>query len=348
MPTYPSLSLSFEDRLTMHFQEIGERRLNSQAWPRNVTLELMSEYAKPYNGGTYMTEIIEDGYTPTGSSISEGSLIPVQQHNISIPAMYQPKWVYEDVYLDGIRRDKIMTSGDWGPVLQWAQEQVDAAGRRCREKVSQYLTAATTANTSQDPTSLFDIIKASGSLGNVDPSTFTYWASYVNTTSAAWSASGVTRLRTALRTTRKYQGFAGPDKMLASATTIDAMKQSGYTKTTFMRPPDTRTESVGDVGDGKWRWSAHSPFDADAYFDGIPVFYDPHLDALESSSLSTGGILVGICTQGVYLRQKPGMVFSVDPWRPSEQRYGSFTRVFWCGEAVACNRSASFLLTNIS
>jgi hypothetical protein len=213
--------------------------------------------------------------------------------------------------------------------------------------VSRYLTAATTANTTTDPTSLFDIVKASGSLGNVDPTQFAWWASVVDTTSAAWSASGVSRLRTALRTARKYQGFSGPDWFAASATTIDAMKASGYSKTTFFRAPDEGGK-VADVGDGAHRWAAQAPFDPDAMFDNIPVYYDSHLDALESSALSTGGIIVGVCSKAVFLRQKAGMVFATEPWRPSENKYGSYTRVGWCGENTAKNRSASRLMTNIS
>jgi hypothetical protein len=346
MPTYPSLTLSFEDRLTQHFQEFGEARLNSQAWPKNVTLEILSQNAKPYQGGEYISEVLEDSYEPTGSSIGEGATLTPQQVNISLPAMYKPKWVYEAVYMDGIRRDKIMTQGSMGPILNWAQELVNAAGRRLRERVSRYLTAATTADTTNDPTSLFDIIKASGSLGGVDPTQFTWWASPVTTTSAAWTASGPALLRTQLRNARKYQGFSGPDVFLASGTTVDAMRAGGYAKTTFFRAPDEANKPM-EVGDGKTRWSAHAPFDPDAMFDNIPVYYDPHLDALESSSLSTGGVLAGICTPAIFLRQKSGMVFSVEPWRPSENKYGSYTRVMWCGEAVARNRSASTLRTNI-
>ncbi|MDD5305459.1 MAG: hypothetical protein PHS14_20355, partial [Elusimicrobia bacterium] len=182
MPTFPSLTLSFADALTQHFQEFGEKRLNSQAWPRSPLVEILSQNGKPYMGGEYMTEVLEDGYTPTGDAFGEGSVLPVSQHNISLPAMYTPKIFYEDVYLDGFRRDKIMTNGDMGPVLQWADEQTQAGGRRARENLALMVCAAATGTAPDGSTrvrSIFDVVKASGSLGNVDPTQFTWWASVV-------------------------------------------------------------------------------------------------------------------------------------------------------------------------
>ena len=349
MPTYPSLSLSFEDRITMHLQET-ERRLNSQAWPRSPLVEILSQSSKPYNGGEYISEPIEDNYTPTGDAIGEGSVIPVSQPNIATQAMYQPRFFAETAFLDGIRRDKIMTQGQMGPVLNWVQELVDNRGRAARENLALFICAATTgtsADGSTRPQSIFDIVKSSGTCGGISATTSTYWAAQVNSTSSAWSATGPARFRSTLRLARRYQGFAGPDVLFASATTIDAMKATGYTKTTFFRAPDARDEKVGEVGDGKWTWTAHAPFDPDAMIDNLPVYYDPHLDALESSAISTGGILLGINTKAVYFREAPGMKFRLEPWQKSEQRYGSFTRIMWGGELVACNRSSNILLTNI-
>lgn len=349
MPTYPALSLSFEDRLTLHFQEFGEKKLNSQAWPRSPIVEMLSANAKPYEGGSYITETIEDGYTPTGTAIDEGSTIPASQKNISLPAMYQPRWVYESIYLDSIRGFKIDTGGPMGPIVNWAQAQVESAGRAIRENLALMLCASTTgtaADGSTYPCSLFDVVKTTGSLGGIDPTQFTWWKGVVDTTAGAWSSTGPARVRTALRTARKYTGFSGPDSFFASATAIDAMKAGGYTKSTFFRSP---SEAKGyDVGDGAWHWSAHAPFDPDLMFDGIPVYYDPHLDALETSSISTGGLILGLNSKAVFLRQRPGTVFSVQPWQKSENKLGMFTRVLWGGQLCAVNRSSNILVASIT
>lgn len=349
MPTYPSLTNSYEDRLTLHFQEVGEKRLNAQAWPRSPLLEVLQANAKPYDGGAYMTELLEDGYTPTGRAFGEGSTLPVAQHNISLPAMYTPVFYYEDVYLDGVRRMKIDTRGSMGPLIRWAEEQAQAATRRARESIAidvVLTTAGTEADGSSMINSVFDVVKTTGSLGNVDPTQFAWWKGTVETTSGAWTSTGIGRLRTALRQSKRYTGFSGPDVFFASATTIDAMKASGYSKTTFFRAPDASGKPM-DVGDGKTQWTAHTPYDPDCVVDGLPVYYDSHLDGLESSSLSTGGILLGLNTKAVFLRQRPGTVFTIEPWQKSEQRHGEFTRVIWAGQLVAKNRNSNVLLTNI-
>lgn len=350
MPTYPSLTLSLEDRLTLHFQEFGDHRLNSQAWPRSPFVEILRENAKPYEGGTYISEVLEDGYVPTGSAIGEGSTLPVSQHNIALPAMYQPRFFYEDAYLDGVRRMKIDTRGGMGPIVAWAEEQVQAAGRRAFENLCLMTCAATTGTAADGSTnvqSVFDLVKTTGSAGGVDPAQFAWWKSAVDTTAGAWSSTGVARTRTQLRIAKKYTGFSGPDVFFASGTTIDAMKASGYSKTTFFRAPDAGG-GVADVGDGAQRYTAHAPFEPDTYFDNIPVYYDPHFDVIESSSISTGGILLGINKRAIFLRERPGTAFSTEPWKQSEQRLGVFTRVLYAGELCGVNRSSNVLITSIT
>ena len=347
MPTYPSLTTSFEDRMTMHFQEFGEKRLNSQAWPRNPFLDVMEANAKEYKGGEYMTETVKDGYVPTGSAIGEGSTIPVQQVNISLPAMYQPRFVVETCYLDGIRRDKIMTQGSMGPVLNWAEEEANETTLRLRENTAQMLTAAATGTAADGSTNfrtVFDIVKTTGSLGGIDPTQFSWWAGTVNTTAGAWSSTGVARVRTAQRLARRYTGFSGPDLYFASGTTIDAMKAGGYTKETFFRDP--RDAKGYDVGDGAYRWSAEMPYDPDIFFDKIPVYYDPHFDAIESSAISTGGILLGVNSKALFLRKKPG--YTTQPWQKSENKYGSFMRIIAAGDLIAVNRNSNVLITSIT
>lgn len=350
MATYPSQTWSFEDRLSTHLQEI-ERRLNSQKWPRSPILEVLQQNAKPYEGGEYITEIVEDNYTPNGDAIGEGSTISAVQPNVMISAHFQPRMTAEGIFLDGFRRDKIMTQGSMGPVLNWVEELLNNRMNAIRENAALHICAATTGTAADGSTriqSLFDIVKSSGTVGNLSATTYTYWASQVDSTSAAWSAGGPSRFRTLLRKTRRYQGFAGPDVLFASGTTIDAMKATNFSKTTFFRAPDTRDEKVGEMGDGRWTWTAKAPFDPDGMIDNLPVYYDPHLDALESSAISTGGVLVGINTKAVYLREAPGIRFRVDPWRPSEQRYGSFTKAMYLAELVTCNRGCNLLMTNIS
>jgi hypothetical protein len=67
--------------------------LNGQAWPKNVILELLGQNAKPYEGGEYISEVLEDSYEPTGTSVGEGANIVHQQVNISLPAMYKRRGV---------------------------------------------------------------------------------------------------------------------------------------------------------------------------------------------------------------------------------------------------------------
>ena len=346
---YPNLSLNFEDRLTLHLQEIN-RTLNSQAWPRAPLLDYLSKNSKPYNGGEYMTEVIEDNYTPTGDAFGEGSTLPVVQKNIVVPAMYTPTWAQESCFLDDIRKKKIMTQGDMGPVLDWVSEQTSSSARMLRENMATWTCAASTgtaADGSPRPTTVFDIVAASGTIGNLSPTGHSYWASQVDTVSGAWTSTGLTRFRKQLRLARRYTGFSGPDALFCSGVVHDAVLAGATAKTTYMREPSKGDAKGPDVGDGAWNWSAKAPYDPNFFIDDIPCWYDPHLDALEASALSTGGVLLGINSKAVYLREAPGMKYTTEPFRYSQDRLATYTRILWGGQTVACNRSSNVLLTNI-
>ena len=346
---YPALTLSFEDQLTLHLQEI-EATLNSQAWQRAPLLDWLEKNSEPYKGGKYIGRVIEDNYTPTGDAFSQGSILPVTQHNIAIEAMYTMTYVQEDVFLDGIKRDEIMVGGDMGPVLNWVDAQTKNRGNAIRENMANFVCAATTgtaADGSARPTSLFDIVKATGTIGNISPTDATYWASQVDTTSGAWTSTGLARFRTQLRKSRRYMGMSGPTALFCSATVHDAVLSGGTAKTTYMRRPEDGSAKGPDVGDGKWSWTAQAPYDPNFWIDDIPCWYDPHLDALESAALSTGGVLLGLNPQAVQMVKSPTMNYRLEPFRFSEQRHATYTRILWGGQNVARNRSANLLLTNI-
>ena len=346
---YPSLTLSFEDQLTLHLQEITAT-LNSQNWQRAPVLDWLSKNSEPYKGGKYIGKVIEDNYTPTGDAFQQGSILPVSAHNIAIEATYTMTYVQEDAFFDGIKRDEIMVNGDMGPVLNWIDASLKNRGNAIRENMANFLTAATTgtaADGSARPTSIFDIVAASGTIGNVSPTGHSYWASQVDTVSGAWTSTGLTRFRKQLRLARRYMGMSGPTALFCSGTTHDAVLQGGLAKTTYMRRPEDGSAKGPDVGDGKWNWTAQAPYDPNFFIDDIPCWYDPHLDALESSALSTGGILLGLNPDAVHLVESPTMKYRVEPFRFSEQRHATYTRILWGGQNIAINRSANLLLTNI-
>lgn len=338
----PSVSLTLSDRLNLHYTEYGEKRLNSQAWKRQPLMNWLMSKAKPYQGGTYISETIEENYTPLGGSITEGSTLTLQGSNLTTAAQYRMKYLWEPVYLDEIKRREIDTPGNMGPILKWGEESLQAAVRKIKDNAATMVAASTTSG--NDITSIFDIVKASGSLGGIDPSSYPWWVSQLHTSGTTWSSTGVTRLRTLLRQSRKYAGWNGPDAFFASATTIDAMKAGGYTKTTFFRDP--ATAKGYDIGDGP----KFTPDTPDTDFDGIPVWYDPYLDALEAAgpaSVGAGGVLLGVNSEAVYLRQGPSP-FGAEGWRQSDERWATFNRCFYGGNLVCRNRWSNILMAAIS
>jgi hypothetical protein len=298
--------------------------------------------AKPYQGGTYISETIEENYTPLGGSIAEGSTLTLSGSNLTTAAQYRMKYLWEPVWLDEIKRKEIDTPGNMGPILKWGEESLQAAVRKIKDNAATMVTASTTAG--NDITSIFDIVKATGDLGGIPVASYAWWAAQLHTSGTTWSSTGVTRLRTLLRQSRKYAGWTGPDAFFASATTIDAMEAGGYTKTTFMRDP--QTAKGYDLGDGP-KFSADTP---DTAFDGIPVYYDPYLDGLEAAgpaSVGAGGVLLGVNSEAVYLRQAAAP-FGAEGWRQSDEKWATFNRCFYGGNLVCRNRWSNILMAAIS
>lgn len=349
MPTYPSVTLTLTDKLNLHYTEFGERKLAQQAWPRSPFLNFMLARAKPYQGGVYITETLAENYTADGVAVGEGTTLTRSQPNVSTSAQFQIKVLTKGAYLDRFRLLQVDTSGPMGPIVRLADEVQKLTINQLRETFAQQLVAQTTAATA-NVTTIFDAVKTSGSWGGVDPAQFTWWASTAsNYNVGAWSSGGVPALRTAIRESRKYTGFYGADGLFASKTAIDAMKAGGYTKTTFFRAPN---DAKGyDIGDGK----KASPDEPDLDFDGIPVWYDPHLDALEAAGVDAshaGGVILGICSEAIYLRVA-GTPFSLDteiggPWKPSPDKWGIYADAFVKAQVCGRNRNASFVLGGIS
>lgn len=349
MPTYPSVTLTLTDKLNLHYTEYGERKLASQAWPRSPLANFMLARAKPYQGGIYISEALAENYTADGVAISEGSTLTRAQPNVSTAAQYQIKVLTKGAYLDRFRLMQVDTAGPMGPIVRLADEVQKLTIQQLRETFAQQLAAQTTAATA-NVSSIFDAVKSTSTFGGVDPTQFTWWASTAsNYNVGAWSSGGVSALRTAIRESRKYTGFYGPDALFASKTAIDAMKAGGYSKTTFFRGP---TEAKGyDIGDGP----KPSPDSADLDFDGIPVWYDPHLDALEAAGVDAshaGGVILGLCSEAVFLRVA-GTPFALDtemggPWKQSPDKWGIYADAFIKAQVCATNRNASFVLGGIS
>lgn len=339
---YPSVSLTLSDKLNLHYTEYGERRINSQAWKRDPLQNWLMSKAKPYQGGTYLSETIEENYTPTGTSITTGSVIPLPTPNVTTAAQYRMKYVVEACLLDEIEKREIDTPGQMGPILKKGEELLSATVRKIKDNTATMITASSTSG--NDITSVFDIVRATGDLGGIPVASYPWWVSQTHTTGTTWSSNGVSRLRTLLRQARKYKGWNGPDAFFASATTIDAMKAGGYTKTTWERPPNSA--SGYDLGDGP----KFQPDTPDTEFDSIPVWYDPYLDALEAAgpqSVGAGGVLVGLNSEAVYYRMGPNP-YGAEGWRLSDTRWAIFNRVFFGGNLVCRNRWSNILMAAIS
>ncbi len=299
LPTRSAASLT--DFLT----SFSENYLNStplnQAFTITPMLDWMTSNAEPADGGNELVLPILDSYTPDGDSYGVGSTLNFTHKNAYTQARYQFAQVYQTGEIDSVLWDRARGAQ---AKIDYVKTQLDhmrlsiaeiVAGQLCQ------LTTGTAADGSADVTSIMDIIDSTGAIGGLNPATAgqSFWASSENTV-GSFTTNGRDYMRTTYNAVTKFKHIGPPNVIFCSHTAHEAAEESGES---FLQHTIT-TGPVGKVDTGIMNLS----------YKGIPLIYEPHLDALESTNTPTGGIMLWVNTKALKLVPRAGRMFEVDPW----------------------------------
>ena len=299
LPTRSAASLT--DFLTA----FSENYLNStplnQSWTITPMLDWLVKSADEADGGNEWIFPVMDGYTPNGDSYGVGSTLNLTHTNAFTQARYTPAQVYESAQIDSVLWDRARGSG---AKINYVKQQLDRARLAIAETVAVQLAALTTGTAddgSSDVTSIMEVIDSTGAIGGLNPATAgqTWWAS-TEATVGSYTTNGPDAMRDTYNAVTKYKMIGKPNVIFCSDTAFQAAEEAGQS---FLQVTNTGGPQ-GKVDTGIMNLS----------YKGIPLVYEPHLDALESTNTPTGGIMLWVNTQALKLVPRTGRMFEVDPW----------------------------------
>lgn len=326
-PTLTAWELN--ERVTTYTQEYLENKLINQSFTVSPLFDKCLNRGRDVGGANEIVVPVKDAYTPVGGWFVRGGTIAITHVDPFTTARYTWSFKQESVYLD--YTDEEICEGD-GANLRYIEESVDNGLERFYEGLATDFCATTTATNGF--TCLFSLIDATGAIGGLNPATTgqEFWAA-TETNSIGGSGAFANALRNAFRETSKYKGLGSVDIIACSKTAYDEYEKSGLNLTTLMATGGA--QGSADIGIKNLQYK------------GVPVVYEPHLDAAETS---LNGVMLGINSRWLKICKKPKDPMKFGGWvdmLPANRvaRAGLFKGAF---ATVLYARRPHFKLTGIT
>jgi hypothetical protein len=330
-------------RLTSYAENYLSTTLLNQSFTMHPLVDHLMQNSWDYDGGNEIIVPVLDGYTPTGGWHSRGGSVNLQFVDHATQARYTPKFLYESIVIDWT--DEQITKGP-GAALRFVEDAINAAVMRIWDGLAQAICDSGTGtniatygpgSTGTAVTALRDIIDATGAIGGINPATAgqTFWAAYEKNSLGSFTTNGPGEMRKAWLAVTKYKGLGNPTAIFMSTTSYRAYQASGLSLATVMRTPGGNM--AADIGTGALT------------YNGVPVFYEPHLDTYIDTSTNTG-IIMFVNNKGVRLAVDPSNKMKIRPFvdlLPSGQ-LGRGSVITLTTELLAQARSPLAVITDAS
>lgn len=265
-------------------------------------------------GATVIRPVVFGSNTTAGFYASDDILDTTIQDNFTA-AQWQWKQGAASIVVTG--RIELQNAGK-AQVINYADAQIKNALASLKEIIDQKLYAATQVGSNITP--LTDIVKASGTVGDINGTTNSWWQSSV-TASGSFAARGLSDLRTVWDNVSVRMPAGGPDLILSDQTGYEAYEA---TLTPTVRYSDV---TMGDLGfsnlkykEAVWTW-------------------DPN---------GTSGYVYLLNSKALELVQHSNRLFTMSEWvKPANQDL-KVAQIFWAGELTTNNRRKLGLLTGVT
>jgi hypothetical protein len=266
-------------------------------------------------GGATIIRSIVYGSNSTAAFYSSDDILDTTIQDNFTAAQWQWRQAAASITVTG--RIELQNTGR-AQVIDYAKAQVDNALASIKETIDQKLFAS--AQTGSNITPLNAIISNTGTIGDINGSTNTWWQS-TQTTSGSFAARGLSDLRTAWDTTSVKMPAGGPDLILSDQTGYESYEA---TLVPTLRYSDTDMGDLGFVNlkykQAVWTW-------------------DPN---------ATAGNIYLLNSKALELVQHSSRIFTMSEWvKPANQDL-KVAQVFWAGELTTNNRRKLGLLTSVT
>ena len=265
-------------------------------------------------GATIVRSIVYGSNTTAAFYASDDILDTTIQDNFTA-AQWQWRQAAASIAVTG--RIELQNAGK-AQVIDYAKAQIDNALASLKETID--IKSFASSQTGANITPLTDIVKASGTVGDINGTTNSWWQSTA-TASGSFAARGLSDLRTAWDTVSVKMPAGGPGLILSDSTAYEAYEA---TLTPTVRYSDV---SMGDLGfsnlkykEAVWTW-------------------DPNCNS---------GYVYLLNSKALELVQHQNRLFTMSEWvKPANQDL-KVAQVFWAGELTTNNRRKLAVLTGVT
>jgi hypothetical protein len=295
-----------------------QRRLCDNIYNDVVVLKLCNESGnkKMINGGLSIVETLikakqNDGGFYLGADVLNNSQSPTTN-------LVEFRWqnAYEPIVLT--RDEERQNSGDMHKILDLVGAKIQLSERAMKDRMDQALSAPVgEANNLIDLETLVN----TGSLGNLNGATDTFWQSTV-TTSGAFATQGLTDMTTAT--------YA-----VSSSSVVDNPTVYLTTKTVFQKYEQTRLP-LERISNGNLTFNAGAK---NLTFKGVPVVYGNYI---------ASGLMFGLNMNYIYLAVDSETDMITTPFITPANQTVKVAYILWRGNLITNNRRRQFKLTSIS
>lgn len=267
------------------------------------------------DGGATIIRSVVYGSNSTASFYSSDDVLDTTIQDNFTAAQWQWRQAAASVTVTG--RIEMQNAGS-SQVISYAKAQIDNALASLKEVIDQKMFAS--AQSGPNITPLNAIVNNTGTVGDINGGTNTWWQSQVQA-SGSFAARGLSDLRLVWDNVSVRMPAGGPDLMLSDQTSYEAYEA---TLVPTVRYSDTY---MGDLGFSNLR-----------YKEAVWT-WDPNT--------TTGNIFL-LNSKALELVQHQNRLFTMSEWvKPADQDLKT-AQLFWAGELTTSNRRKLGLLTGVT
>lgn len=221
----------------------------------NTALGWMYSTAKERKrGGASLSHGIHYAKSTAGGSYSRYSQMNVTPQDNLTRDQWPWKQYYWTVSIDGFT-ERIAGKGEWA-IEDALQEKRDEAENSLKDELEGDIFAASPG--SDDLRSLPNIVLASGTEGQINGTTQSWWQSVVNA-AGSWAAGvGRTQLVSTINTVSKRQPIGMPDALISDQTSIEAYESTVVPQYRFQGGKADTGMTTLTFKEIPWKWSVQA------------------------------------------------------------------------------------------
>ena len=292
----------------------GTRMITDQVFNRHVLLMGLREKEKPYPGGLNIRELLlteEDNGDITGRAIPGKGAFEVKELEAHTAALFQEKYYVQTIPI--WTEDIVKNGGSNEQFWSFFQARTSVCAKFMQARFARHLYSRG-QNTDQI-NGLPDLIDNTGSMANINRSTYDWWRAYVDRVAAGGAGRKFSTRPMGKMISQLSDGNIRPDVIISTTDMYDAVEA---TLADRERYPKNNTSQLAQAG-----------FEAIEY-RSVPIIYDKYCSVLSETRHPMWYLNFD------HLQWRPVMNLNMKrtAWMRMPRHLGEYMLVIWVGNVT--------------